>query len=150
MTALNPIFRDNMIMQANKPIRIFGNGTGFACVEFMGERKAIKSDGEQWMIELDGVDYGGPYEIKVLLTDDCVILNNVYFGDVYLLGGQSNMQFKLHESSEPKEKYKSNENVRLFTVDRMEEGEHFKTSDGWVELTKENAPNFSAIGYKTC
>jgi sialate O-acetylesterase len=29
----------------------------------------------------------------------------------------------------------------------MELGEHFASRDGWVELTKENAPNFSAIGY---
>ena len=57
------------------------------------------------------------------------------------------MQFKLWESSEPKENYRGNKNVRLFTVDRMEDGEHFKERDGWIELTKENAPNFSAIGY---
>ena len=113
----------------------------------MGKRTAIVSEGESWVIELDSVDYGGPYEIKVLLSNECIILKNVYFGDVYLLGGQSNMQFKLWESSEPKENYKGNKNVRLFTVDRMEEGEPFKTSDGWVELTKDTAPNFSAIGY---
>lgn len=57
------------------------------------------------------------------------------------------MQFKLRESSEPAENYKANENVRLFTVDRMEEGEHFLSSDGWVPLTLENAQHFSAIGY---
>ena len=147
MTTLNPIFCDNMIMQANKPIRIFGIGDGIACVEFMGKRKTVISKEESWVIELDSVDYGGPYEIKVLLSNECVILKNVYFGDVYLLGGQSNMQFKLWESSEPKENYRGNKNVRLFTVDRMEEGEHFKTSDGWVELTEDTAPNFSAIGY---
>lgn len=147
MTTLNPIFCDNMIMQANKPIRIFGSGKGIACVEFMGKRKTVISKDEGWVIELEPVDYGGPYEIKVLLSNECIILKNVYFGDVYLLGGQSNMQFKLWESSEPKENYKGNKNVRLFTVDRMEDGEHFKTSDGWVELTEDTAPNFSAIGY---
>jgi sialate O-acetylesterase len=57
------------------------------------------------------------------------------------------MQFKLWESNEPKENYKGNKNVRLFTVDRMEEGEHFKAKDGWVELSSDNAQHFSAIGY---
>ena len=147
MTTLNPIFCDNMIMQANKPIRIFGNGDGIACVEFMGKRKTVRAKDDSWLVELDSVDYGGPYEIKILMTCDCVTLKNVYFGDVYLLGGQSNMQFKLWESSEPKDNYRGNKNVRLFTVDRMEEGEKFKTSDGWVELTEETAPDFSAIGY---
>ena len=74
-------------------------------------------------------------------------LKNVYFGDVILLGGQSNMQFKLWESSEPKENYKGNDNVRLYTVDRMETGERFSSRDGWVPLSLENAPYFSAIGY---
>ena len=116
MTTLNPIFCNNMIMQANKPLRIFGKGEGLARVEFMGKRKAISPKGADWMIELDAVDYGGPYEIKVLLTNECVILKNVYFGDVYLLGGQSNMQFKLHESSEPKENYRGNKKTRFDTV----------------------------------
>lgn len=146
MVSLNPIFTSNMIMQAGKMVRFFGNGTGAASVLFNGESKCVDAKGE-WLIEFDAVGYGGPYEIKIMLDDDCVLLENVYFGDVYLLGGQSNMQFKLWESSEPKENYKGNENVRLFTVDRMEEGEHFKSSDGWVELTDENAPYFSAIGY---
>lgn len=146
MTTLNPIFCSNMIMQANKSVRFFGEGCGTVSVEFNGAKKTVNSNGK-WLIEFDSVNYGGPYDITVTLDESVIVLENVYFGDVYLLGGQSNMQFKLWESSEPKENYKENKNVRLFTVDRMEEGEHFKTKDGWVELTLENAPSFSAIGY---
>lgn len=146
MTTLNPIFCNNMIMQANKSVRFFGEGYGTVSVEFNGVKKSADSDGK-WLIEFDSVGYGGPYDIKVTLDEKTVVLENVYFGDVYLLGGQSNMQFKLWESNEPKENYKGNKNVRLFTVDRMEEGEHFKAKDGWVELTEDSAPNFSAIGY---
>ena len=146
MVALNPIFNDNMIMQANKPVRFFGNGVGLVSVLFNGIKKNFSAEGS-WLIEFDSVDYGGPYSIEIMLDDKIVILENVYFGDVYLLGGQSNMQFKLWESSEKKENYKENKNVRLFTVDRMEDGERFKSSDGWVELTFDTAPDFSAIGY---
>lgn len=146
MINLNPIFKDNMIMQANKPVRFFGQGEGKVSVFFNGVRKEAISSGE-WLIEFDSVNYGGPYRIEITLDDNLAVLDNVYFGDVYLLGGQSNMQFKLHESSEKPENYKGNKNVRLFTVDRMEDGEFFKTSDGWVELTLESAPHFSAIGY---
>ena len=140
MTTLNPIFCDNMIMQANKPVRFFGEGDGYVSVEFNGITKSSVSKGK-WVIEFDSVNYGGPYNVKIMIDENNVELNNVYFGDVYLLGGQSNMQFKLWESSEKKENYKGNKNVRLFTVDRMEDGEHFKTSDGWVELTLENILN---------
>ena len=120
MANLNSIFASNMILQANAPVRFFGDGDGEVMVRFNGDEKRVLSQGK-WLIEFDAVDYGGPYEVYFELDKIAFTLKNVYFGDVILLGGQSNMQFKLHESSEAKENYKANENVRLFTVDRMEE-----------------------------
>lgn len=146
MVTLNSIFTNGMIMQANKPIRVFGEGEGVVTVSFLNKIKSTESSGK-WMLEFDSVDYGGPYEMKVALDDEIRTIENIHFGDVYLLSGQSNIQFKLKESNEPIENYKGNEMVRLYTVDRMEEGEHFLSSDGWVECTKENAGDFSAIGY---
>lgn len=146
MITLNPIFASNMVLQAGAPVRFFGEGKGKASITLNGVKKEADSQGE-WLIEFEAFNYGGPYDIDVMLDSAFFTLKNVYFGDVILLGGQSNMQFKLHESSEPKENYKGNSNVRLYTVDRMELGEHFASRDGWVELTKESAPNFSAIGY---
>ena len=146
MVRLNSIFASNMVLQANAPVRFFGQGDGKAAVTLNGARKETVSSGE-WLIEFDPFDYGGPYDITVELDGIFMTLKNVYFGDVILLGGQSNMQFKLWESSEPKENYKGNENVRLYTVDRMEGGEPFASRDGWMPLSLENAPSFSAIGY---
>lgn len=146
MVTLNSIFASNMVLQANVPVRFFGDGVGKASVTLNGVTKETESDGK-WLIEFEPFNYGGPYDISVGLDKTFFTLKDVYFGDVILLGGQSNMQFKLCESSEPKENYTGNSNVRLYTVDRMELGEHFASRDGWVELTKENAPNFSAIGY---
>ena len=146
MVTLNSIFASNMVMQANQPVRFFGEGDGHVKASFNGSEKEITANGS-WLIEFDAVDYSGPYDVVFWFNELAFTLRNIYFGDVYLLGGQSNMQFKLRESSEPKESYKGNENVRLFTVDRMEPGEHFCSRDGWVTLSKENAPEFSAIGY---
>ncbi len=146
MVQLNSIFASNMVLQAGAPVRFFGQGNGKAAVTLNGVRKETESNGK-WLIEFDSFEYGGPYDITVELDGIFMTLKNVYFGDVILLGGQSNMQFKLWESSEPKENYKGNDNVRLYTVDRMEGGEPFASRDGWVPLSLENAPNFSAIGY---
>lgn len=146
MVQINSIFTSNMILQANAPARFFGTGNGKVAITLNGVRKEVVSNSE-WLIEFDPFDYGGPYDILVELDKIFFTLKNVYFGDVILLGGQSNMQFKLWESSEKAENYKSNDNVRLFTVDRMEGGEPFSSRDGWVPLSIENAPNFSAIGY---
>ena len=106
MVTLNSIFCSNMIMQANMPVRFFGNGQGNVKITFNGVTKEAAST-DQWLIEFDSVSYGGPYDILVNLDSSFFTLRNVYFGDVYLLGGQSNMQFKLKESSEPVESFVS-------------------------------------------
>ena len=146
MVSLSSIFNSNMIFQANKPVRFFGRGQGQVEITLLGNTKAVHARGD-WLIEFDPIDYGGPYTIGVMLDGICTKLRDVYFGDVYLLGGQSNMQFKLRECNEPNETYRGNENVRMFTIDRLEDGEYFFSRDGWVTLTKENAGEFSSIGY---
>lgn len=144
---LNQIFSSHMVFQANQPIRIFGTGSGNASVSLAGQSGNVCSTGPDWLIELDPHDYGGPYTMTVVLDGEQAVLEDIYFGDVYLLGGQSNMQFRLAESNEPAQSYISDENVRLFTVDRPEEDNPFGAKDGWVLCRKENAGNFPAIGY---
>ena len=80
-------------------------------------------------------------KLKNVVSDknESVTLNNVYIGEVYLCSGQSNMQFKLCESTYPKEEYVSNKNLRLFSTERMLDNEHFKSHDGWVVCNKETA-----------
>ncbi len=147
MVRLNPIFASDMVLQAGAPVRFFGDGCGKVAITLDGVRKETVASGD-WIIEFGARPYGGPYDILVELDGCYFHLRRVFFGDVILLGGQSNMQFKLWQSSEPKENYRGNENVRLFTVDRMEASEEaFSSRDGWVPLSLENAPHFSAIGY---
>ena len=150
MVSINPIFTDGVVLQANKPVRIFGAGEGSVTVELLGETKSFFSKGE-WLLDFEPQPYGGPYTLSITLDGNERKITDVYFGDVYLLGGQSNMQFKMWERREPTDIYEGNENVRLFTVDRMEENteERWGASDGWVTLTKENGHDFSAIGYYT-
>ncbi len=146
MVNLNAIFNSNMVFQANKPVRFFGSGWGEVEITLFGNTKVANAKGS-WLIEFDPVSYGGPYTVDVKLDGICTKLRDVYFGDVYFLGGQSNMQFKLKECNEPVQDYRGNDNVRMFTVDRLENGEYFFSRDGWVILTKENAAEFSSIGY---
>lgn len=147
MTTLNPLFCSHMVLQANKPVRIFGSGSGEISVDFLGQTKHLCSTGNAWLLELDAHDYGGPYTMTVTLDGTGTVLDHIYLGDVYLLGGQSNMQMKLRECDEPAENYCTNENVRLFTVDRPEEGECLRTQNGWLPCTKQIAGEFPAIGY---
>ncbi len=143
---LAPIFSDHMVLQAGKPIRLFGTGAGTVSVR-LGTAEKTETVGENWVVTLPPQPYGGPQALTVTLNGEPKCFSDVWLGDVLLLGGQSNMQFKLCESNFPQERYQGDEGLRLFTVDRLEEGETFFSADGWVVCTKENAGAFSAIGY---
>ncbi|MBO4983158.1 MAG: hypothetical protein J6D23_03785 [Clostridia bacterium] len=148
MITLNPIFANDMVMQAGKSVRIFGSGYGDVTINFLGKTKSTKASGK-WLIEFEPQKYGGPNTLTLYADGTVTEIRNIYFGDVYLLSGQSNIQFKMWERREPSDVYEGNENVRLFTVDRIEENteERWGVNDGWVTLTKDNAKDFSAIGY---
>lgn len=146
---LNQIFRSHMVLQANKPVNIFGKGEGTVKVEINGKTSETMAKGD-WIITLPPSDYSGPHIMKITMNEETVALHDIYFGDVLLIAGQSNLQFKLNLSTYPKENYESNDKIRLFSSKRPEEGsEVFFPEDGWVTLDAENAGHWTAVGYHT-
>ncbi len=146
---LNAIFASNMVFAANLPIRVYGEGSGTAEITFAGKVMTANSNGGFWMVEFPAMEYGGPYELQFKSENETVTLADIYIGEVFLFAGQSNMQFKLKESSTPTEKYESNDLLRLFSTDRIEKADRFTPNDGWVKCQKEQAGDWSAIGYLT-
>ena len=144
---LNSLFQDGMIFQANKPLRVFGTGEGHARVSLRGTAAEGDFTGGSWLLELPAQKYGGPYEMTIELNGETTVLRDVYAGDVYLLAGQSNLQFKLHESDVDPATYEGDSLLRLYSAERIEEGEPYTPEDGWLSCTKENAANWSCIGY---
>lgn len=144
---LDRIFTSHMVFAAGKPIRIYGEGQGRVTVSLAGQSKTAVFEGEKWLVELPETNYGGPYDLTVRFDDRTEVLNDIYVGEVYLFAGQSNMQFKMRESSTPFGE--DNGKLRMFCTDRLAEGERFSSSDGWVVCSKENSADWSAIAYHT-
>ncbi len=144
---LNKIFSDHMIFQANKQIRVFGEGTGTVSLEFVGKKvtKSIATD--KWVIELPALDYGGPYEMRVSLEDQIITLRDIYIGDVYLLAGQSNIELSVEGSNYPVELCEDYPLARCFMQDKLTVSPHLKSADGWLVCQKDTAKWWSAIGY---
>ena len=107
----------------------------------------MDSKGEAWCIELPAQAYGGPYDMEITLCGERRVLKEVYVGEVFLLHGQSNIQFRLSESSYPVEQYEACPQMRQFSLLRIENAGPYRPEDGWVACTRETAGNFSAIGY---
>lgn len=147
---LNPIFSDNMVLQANKPIRIFGVGCGRVSAEIDGISSEGCFEGGEFLLEMPSHDYGGPFSLKVGLDGEQVVFSDVYFGDVILMAGQSNAQHKLSSTDTPREEYESEDMLRLFTLERIEKGEKgdfFFPEDGWVKANADSVGLWSALGY---
>ncbi len=144
---LDPLFTSSMVFAANQPIRIYGEGCGEAVITFAGQTKNVTSDDGKWLVEFSPMEYGGPYMLTFAFDNEKTVLNDIFVGEVYLFAGQSNMQFKLHETHLDPDTYKTNNKLRLFSTDRIEDTDFFKAKDGWVKCTKENAREWTAIGY---
>ena len=127
MPTLNPIFTAGTVLQAGKPIRIFGEGEGTVTVTLLGETATAEKTEGGWLATLPAQTYGGPYTMTVNLDGEERILTDIYIGDVYLLGGQSNMQFKMHGrwSLGFQDELRGSADVRLFTIDRPQVGDRF-------------------------
>lgn len=101
------------------------------------------------------MDAGGPWDIEITCEGEKKVLEDVYFGDVFLLGGQSNMELPLGFPS-LKEKYKKEIETADFHLIRQfelpkeydfNEKRKFMETGKWVEASGEDLLTFSAAGY---
>lgn len=130
---LNPLFTNNMVLAAGKPIRVFGEGDGKAEVTFCGNTAASNSKDGKWLVELPSMEYGGPYEMEISLNGEKTVLRDVYVGLVFLLAGQSNNQFKVRNSHKEGHIVEKNDKKRFFMLLRIEDQEDIHPEDGWVK-----------------
>lgn len=157
---LAPIFTDGMVIQARQPIKVFGEGEGRGSVSFLGRSVEFDSCRERFCVTLGACDeYGGPYEMEIALNGENIILKDIYVGEVWLCGGQSNMEMPLFRTEYGVEEAEiaANDKIRFFTVARRLRGDipnygwHFIKSYSedtpWQVCDEYSAARFSAIGY---
>ena len=138
---LSDIFSSSMVLAANKPIRIFGEGEGEAVVTFNGISKTIVSRSEHWRVDFPPMEYGGPYELTFKTAEDTVILKDIYIGEVYLFAGQSNMEFHLDESNTPVEARENNDLLHYAYIPLAPQ------PFSWQVAKSDKVGAWSALGY---
>lgn len=95
---LSPFFSDNMIVQREHPVRIFGYGSANENVVVSLEGQEYKTTVDRdstWQIVLPAFDLGKKYTLSVASGTDFIRLENIRSGDVWLCSGQSNMEFQM-------------------------------------------------------
>ena len=161
------IFTSGMVLQRNKPIRFWGTANSNEIVEIdfnNQKRSASVNKSGSWEIEFPPLEAGGPYKIKISSETKVINLNDVLIGDIWLCSGQSNMEFRLKQSTSGADdiKFAKLPEVRLFnmqpvaytnnvaweknTLDLINQLQYF-TQTEWKSTTPEIAKDFSAVAY---
>lgn len=140
------IFSDNMVLAANKPVRIFGEGVGSVSVELLGKEYSGYGYLGKWEVELPPFEYGGPYEIKVTMNDEVKMLGNVYFGEVILCAGQSNIEWRVLSETDPGD-ISDLPLLRIWMPEPMNSYAALNCKEGWQVCTAQNTQHWTALGY---
>ena len=148
------LITDNMVLQRDMPLKIWGwaDAGETVVVSFKGNNyQATTGPDGKWLIAMPPQKTGGPLDM-LLKGKNEIHLKNIFIGDVWLCGGQSNMEFKL--GSLPlkyieKWIHDSNPNIRITTVKNAQSfnPEQDVETTGWEVLSPVSLRNFSAVAY---
>ncbi|MCE4553073.1 sialate O-acetylesterase [Roseateles cellulosilyticus] len=150
---LAQVFGDHMVLQREQPILVWGWAKPGAtlAVELAGRKASAKAgvDGH-WRATLAALPAGGPHELHVS-GDGQARLTDVLVGDVWLLGGQSNMEWPLAPTDTGPQEVASPQNAQLRQLRVPLRASLAPEADiapaPWVVAEAGAVGDFSAIGY---
>ncbi len=149
---VSTIFGDNMVLQRGKPDALWGwSDPGDQIRVQIGDSAVTGIAGADghWQVSIQPPAPGGPYTVKVT-GHQSVELHNVLVGDVWLCGGQSNMQLTLPftKNGDDVVKAASDAEIRFFTVAGNPAYHPVDAIAGsWSVLSPDTAKSISAVGY---
>jgi sialate O-acetylesterase len=162
-------FQSNMVLQRDKPLSIWGwaDPGEDVSVAFAGQEARAKAAGDRsWQVTLAPVPANSaPQTLTVSGKGAKLALENILVGDVWVLGGQSNMEFPISKVNDGELEVVSANfpRIRLLTIpvgkgfesvrsfERLHEWsdwshQHFRKGD-WEVCSPDTVRDFSAIGY---
>ena len=157
------VFSDDMVLQRGKNITIWGEcGDGaLITAEINGKSASCRVKDGKWSLILPPMNAGGPYELELsaaALADNSAAtetrtFRNVMIGEVWLCGGQSNMEFELQNADGGKEELGSltaDMPIRFYYTNKaatVEQAIEAERTVGWGVCDPEGSKAWSAVGY---
>lgn len=151
------IFSDHMVLQAEKPIRIWGRaGAGERVRVFLNEQQqAVKADKNgKWSLVFPAMAYGDTVRLKATGKTNEVVCSDVLVGDVWLCSGQSNMAMTINGGGGQVYNYKNEEsNANYPLIRSYKVGAKISPTVGvdvegvWEVCSPQTVSEFSAVAY---
>lgn len=148
------IFSDRCVLQQGKPVCVFGYGEDgkTVTVTLGGDTESTYVKGDKWKVYLPARKAETNLSMQICCDDDTINFSDIAIGEVWLAGGQSNMEFELQNAVGGKEMLQNdNPDVRFYYTPKIEweDEENMKKfeNSAWTKFSSENARNWSAVGY---
>lgn len=162
-------FQSNMVLQRDQEVAIWGWATPgeVVTVSFAGQSvSAATAADRSWKVSLAAMPANpNPQPLLVKGGEDTITLENILIGDVWVLGGQSNMEFPLEkvENGDLEIVSANYPEIRILTIPALNgpdikqgfprlhqwsdwSSRHFRKGD-WDVCSPETVRELSAIGY---
>ena len=157
MLNLASIFQSGMVLQREKVGHIWGmTGPGEkVSLDILGQHIEGQADVEgRFSIEYEPLNATKSADVVVRAGNEAVVLEDVAVGEVWIAGGQSNMEFHMRyeRNLEDIKPECNNSHIRFFDVPEIAFEEQKKAFDYskmgiWRKANPEDIEYFSAVGY---
>ena len=156
MLELAKIFSKGMILQREKETAVWGKADSHAAVSVSIQGvtgNTTANGGGVWMVKLAPLQASAMETMIVKSEDETIVVEEVAVGEVWIAGGQSNMEFSLrYEKHSTEELNQMNPNLRFYDVPEKfyeEQDQDFDYSNVgfWRKAEGDSLSYFSAVGY---
>ncbi|HEV3418368.1 MAG TPA: sialate O-acetylesterase [Pirellulales bacterium] len=151
--AANELFSDNAVLQQGIKLPVWGTADE-------GEKVSVSIGGQKiettaaeghWRVELQPLKAGGPFDLVIEGPKNKVESKNVLVGEVWIAGGQSNMEMALNKTANAADVIAkaANTKIHLITIIRRQ-GAAAPAADvqgKWAECDSKSVSGFSAVAY---
>lgn len=154
---LNELFQDGMVLQRERTISVWGTSEPGISVraEIQGQRKeTVATQDGSFAVRLEPLTASEMEHLVVTDGKSVIQIQDIAVGEVWLAGGQSNMEFWMHYEKHIEEVRRTCENplVRFFDVpkiafDGQRELFDYSRMAIWRKADAENIDYFSAVAY---
>lgn len=151
---LPTVFTDNMVLQRDRPVRVWGWADAGEAVEVKLSGSVAKGKADEkgrWVVELPAMPAGENLELTVA-AGNTVTLRNLIVGDIWVCSGQSNMEMTLNGCVGAAEDAKG---ANLPAIRRIKfnhvvsgvEEQDAPAATQWQVCTPETVQGFTAVGF---
>ena len=155
MLTVDRLFSSYLVLQRDKPVKVWGTGDGEAVsVSVQGKSASAPVIDGKWQVTLPALTASQAETLFVTSGEERIMVENVAVGEVWIAGGQSNMEFPLKFDAEARKVIPTanNPDIRYFDCPKakfegQEKEEDYRQFGFWRPLNPSNAPFYSAVSF---